>query len=189
MRYSASHKEDTRQRLLHSSGAIAKRGGFATAGVDGLMKAVGLTGGAFYKHFSSKDELFAAVVAHELSHSVRMLAGEKGEFSRDKLERCLQRYLNLSHVQHPDKGCLLPSLGAEIARADVSVRETAEHWLVKLQQAWAEVLGSEQSAWALLSQCVGALVVARMVASEETQQAIIEASRTMIVEVLDRTTS
>ncbi|MCY1274046.1 hypothetical protein D9M68_288870 [compost metagenome] len=186
MRYSSSHKEDTRQRLLHSSGAIAKRGGFATAGVDGLMKAIGLTGGAFYSHFSSKDELFAAVVAHELSHSARMLAGEKGEFSRDKLERCLRRYLDLAHVQHPEKGCVLPSLGAEIARADVAVRETAEHWLLKLQRAWAEVLGSEQDAWALLTQCVGALVLARMVASEETQRAIIEASRGMLAEVLGR---
>ena len=50
MRYSAEHKAQTREKLLHSSGAIAKQGGFASAGVDGLMKAIGLTGGAFYSH-------------------------------------------------------------------------------------------------------------------------------------------
>ena len=49
-------------KLLASSGALAKRGGFSATGVDGLMKAIGLTGGAFYGHFASKDALFAAIV-------------------------------------------------------------------------------------------------------------------------------
>ena len=66
MRYSAEHKAQTREKLLLSSGALAKRGGFAGTGVDGLMKAIGLTGGAFYGHFSSKDELVAAIVDPQL---------------------------------------------------------------------------------------------------------------------------
>lgn len=33
------------------------------------MKAIGLTGGAFYNHFPSKDELFTEVVRQELSNS------------------------------------------------------------------------------------------------------------------------
>lgn len=45
MRYSNEHKQQTRERLLASSGALAKRGGFASTGVAGLMKAIGLTGG------------------------------------------------------------------------------------------------------------------------------------------------
>ena len=53
MRYSSEHKAMTREKLLHSSGAIAKQGGFSAAGVDSLMKAIGLTGGAFYSHFPS----------------------------------------------------------------------------------------------------------------------------------------
>ena len=47
MRYSNEHKQQTRERLLSSSGALAKRGGFSSTGVAGLMKAIGLTGGAF----------------------------------------------------------------------------------------------------------------------------------------------
>ena len=65
MRYSAEHKTQTRDKLLASSGALAKRGGFSATGVDGLMKAIGLTGGAFYGHFASKDALFAAIVERE----------------------------------------------------------------------------------------------------------------------------
>ena len=43
MRYSAEHKAETRERLLASSGAIAKQQGFAVTGVDTLMKTIGLT--------------------------------------------------------------------------------------------------------------------------------------------------
>ena len=178
MRYSAEHKAQTREKLLASSGALAKRGGFASTGVDGLMKAIGLTGGAFYGHFSSKDELFAAIVERELSHSLELLGSE--EASRDKLQRCLDLYLSMQHVEQPDSGCAIPSLGAEIARADHSVRELAEHWLIRLQQAWAKELADPQLAWAILAQCVGALVVARMLASRESQADVLHSSRTLI---------
>ena len=183
MRYSPEHKAQTREKLLHSSGAIAKQGGFAAAGVDSLMKAIGLTGGAFYSHFPSKDDLFSAIVERELSHSAARL-GDSAEVSRAKLQRCLERYLNMAHVQHPDSGCAIPTLGAEIARADIRVREQAEHWLVRLQQAWTEVLGSGELAWAILAQCVGALVVARMLATPDVQEEVLQASRRLLASSL-----
>lgn len=175
MRYSASHKQQTRQRLVESSGAIAKRGGFATTGVDGLMKAIGLTGGAFYGHFPSKNDLFTEVVRRELSQSP--ILAREGVLDRQRLERCLDGYLSLAHLHNPEAGCAIPALGAEIARAHVQVREEAEHWLCTLQQAWASALGDDQKAWALIAQCVGALVVARMLASEDLQREVLEASR------------
>ena len=44
MRYSPGHKSETRERLLQSSALSAKKSGFSTVGVDGLMKAIGLSG-------------------------------------------------------------------------------------------------------------------------------------------------
>ena len=183
MRYSAEHKAQTREKLLNSSGALAKHGGFSATGVNDLMKAIGLTGGAFYGHFASKDELFSAIVERELSHSVERLG--KGGASRDKLRRCLDLYLSMAHVEQPDSGCALPTLGAEIARADVAVREQAEHWLLKLQQAWAEVLDDPQLALAILAQCIGALVLARMLASAERQEEVLGSCRALLAQVLD----
>ena len=80
----------------------------------------------------------------------------------------------------PDNGCALPTLGAEITRADLAVRETAEHGLVRLQQAWGEVLGDPQLAWAVLAQCVGALLVARMLATPQRQEEVLNASRRLL---------
>ena len=175
MRYSANHKMETREKLLESSSHSAKSAGFATVGVDGLMKAIGLSGGAFYSHFSSKDELFGAIVERELSQSLERLSGN-GELSRARLERCLKHYLSMSHVEQAADGCALPALGAEIARADIEVRQQAEQWICRLHENWASILESDTLAWAILSQCVGALVVARMLVNPQIQQQVLQSS-------------
>lgn len=187
MRYSVSHKAETREKLIESSGAIAKQGGFSTASVDALMRAIGLTGGAFYSHFPSKDDLFGAIVERELGSSLARLAraGDgPGEPTR-KLRECLQHYLNLAHVNCPESGCALPALGAEIARADASVRENAEHWMRELQQGWARILQSDELAWAFLAQCVGALVVARMLVSPAAQEQVLAGSKALLFTQLE----
>ncbi|TNB85251.1 TetR/AcrR family transcriptional regulator [Pseudomonas sp. Fig-3] len=175
MRYSANHKLETREKLLASSAMSAKKSGFSTVGVDGLMKAIGLSGGAFYSHFSSKDELFKTIVERELAQSLERLSGEN-VLDSQKLERCLKQYLSMSHVEQPEAGCALPVLGAEIARSDVQVREAAQTWICRLHESWARILGSESLSWAILSQCVGALVVARMLATPEIQRDVLKSS-------------
>jgi hypothetical protein len=67
-------------------------------------------------------------------------------------------------------------LGAEIARSDVLVREEAQVWICRLQESWAKILQSDSLAWAILSQCVGALVVARMLASTDIQRTVLQSS-------------
>lgn len=183
MRYSAEHKAETREKLLASSGAIAKQGGFATTGVDALMKAIGLSGAAFYSHFDSKDALFAALLERELSNSLARLGASDG--GRDKLKRCLAAYLSLAHVEQPQQGCALPALGAEIARADLAVRQRVEDWIVQLQQAWAEILGDPQLAWAILAQCLGAVLLARMLAGGEARQQVLDASLNLLERTLE----
>lgn len=183
MRYSAGHKLETREKLLQSSALSAKRSGFSTVGVDGLMKAIGLSGAAFYSHFSSKDALFAAIVERELGQSLDRLGGQ-GEQDRERLERCLKQYLSMAHVEQPESGCALPTLGAEIARSDELVREQAELWICRLQTNWAQILQSDSLAWAILSQCVGALVVARMLVTPDIQRAVLKSSHEEIAHQL-----
>ncbi|MHC3823687.1 MULTISPECIES: TetR/AcrR family transcriptional regulator [Pseudomonas] len=175
MRYSAGHKLETREKLLNSSALSAKRSGFSTVGVDGLMKAIGLSGAAFYSHFSSKNELFTAIVERELCQSLERLGGQ-GAQDRERLERCLKQYLSMAHVEQPESGCALPTLGAEIARSDDQVREQAELWICRLQASWAQILESDSLAWAILSQCVGALVVARMLVTPDIQRTVLKSS-------------
>src|SRR5579859_4081474 len=103
MRYSSTHKEETRQKLMAASKAIAKRGGFASTGVDALMAGIGLTGGAFYNHFPSKQALFQALVAEEVEKSTEMLAGDESS-PADHIAKCLRNYLSSAHALHPEEG-------------------------------------------------------------------------------------
>jgi TetR/AcrR family transcriptional regulator, transcriptional repressor for nem operon len=180
MRYAKSHKEETREKLLESSRAIAKKDGFSSTGVDALMSAIGLTGGAFYSHFGSKGELFAALVEREVDNSSSMLAGSAAA-PPDHVAKCLRGYLSSAHALHPETGCVLPALGAEIARSEPVVRATVERSLKKLHKSWSRRLqGDDDAGWAVMAQCIGALLMARMVESQRTRQEILASTRRSI---------
>lgn len=180
MRYSATHKQETREKLLDSSREIAKKGGFDATGVDALMSAIGLTGGAFYSHFASKGELFAAMIEREVAHSSEMLAGDE-ESQPDHVAKSIRGYLSTYHVQHPEVGCGLTTLGPEIARSSPQVRATVEKSVKKLQRSWSDRMdGDGDAAWSLIAQCIGTIVLARVVESERTRQEILASSRRFI---------
>jgi AcrR family transcriptional regulator len=179
MRYPAGHKTETRAKLLASSRAIAKQGGFEATGVDALMAAVGLSGGAFYSHFNSKQALFEALVEEELANSRSLLAGDP-RTPPEQVAKHLRGYLSSAHALNPQQGCALPSLGAEIARASPELRAKVEQQLKALQAGWRERLGDGDAAWALLAQCVGALMLARVVHGEKTRKDILAAGRRQV---------
>lgn len=176
MRYPSTHKEEVREKLVNSSRAIAKRGGFDSTGVDALMGAIGLTGGAFYAHFPSKRALFTAVIDEEVKNSTEMLAGDE-ESPGDHVAKRIRSYLSTYHALNPEEGCVLPTLGPEIARAAPEVREAVERGLKQTQKSWSARIGDPDAAWALIAQCVGALVLARAVESDATRKEILASSR------------
>lgn len=183
MRYSSSHKEETRRKLIESSRAIAKEDGFASTGVDALMASIGLTGGAFYNHFPSKQALFEALVAEEASNSADRLAVDEGAPDGDLAKR-LRSYLSTYHALHPESGCALPTLGPEIARATPVARSEVEKSLKRIQKSWSTDMDDAGAAWAVMAQCVGALLLARTVETERTRKEILASSRRFLGEAL-----
>ena len=65
-RYGKEQKEATRRRIVESAGRRFKRDGIDSSGIATLMADAGLTNGAFYAHFASKDELIATAVGDQL---------------------------------------------------------------------------------------------------------------------------
>lgn len=179
MRYSNTRKQETRTKLLASSKAIAKRGGFESTGIDALMSAIGLTGGAFYSHFPSKQALFEELIREELENSSQMLAGDVLS-PPDHVAKRLRGYLSSFHAANPESGCALPTLGAEIARSGPEVRKAVEKSLKHTQKNWSDRIDDPDAAWALIAQCVGALTLARAVESEKTRKEILAACRRYI---------
>lgn len=182
MRYSSEHKAATRQHLLETAGALAKEKGFGTTGVDALMAAAGLTAGAFYAHFGSKAEMLQALVRHEMERSLAVFGGQ----AEQSMAAAVASYLSLSHVEHPERGCVLPALAAEVARADTAVQETFEQQLLAMKDRFSAQLGDEQQAWSALAQMVGAVLLARAMHSRSSRKAVLDGARESI---LGRTTA
>lgn len=175
MRYSKSHKEDTRRKLLDSSRALVKKGGFDSTGVEALMSAIGLTPGAFYSHFPSKQALLQEVIREEMEHSLSMLKSPLDAGS--PLSEGVKAYLSMPHAEHPEAGCVLPALGSELARIPAGVKSIIEDGLKDMHAVWNEELDDEDAAWAVIAQCVGAVILARSVKSEATRGEILRANR------------
>ncbi|GGC82813.1 TetR/AcrR family transcriptional regulator [Undibacterium terreum] len=187
MRYSPEHKSTKRKHLLAVAGAESKKKGFAAVGVDGLMQAAGVTSGAFYSHFSSKNELFKALIEMELQDSMQMLVGNPHQDLAAWLDHESDRYLTMSHVRHPEAGCALPALGAEIARADDSVKQIYQQQMLEARDMLASRLGDNTAAWGFMAQCVGALLLARAMPDEDMQQEIIQAGRQFLQRAITET--
>src|SRR5262249_79597 len=62
MPYAPEHKRDTREKILESARRLFNRKGYSGVSIEEIMSHAGLTHGGFYRHFSGKDELYAAAV-------------------------------------------------------------------------------------------------------------------------------
>ena len=69
MRVSREQMAENRERILDTAATLFRERGFDRVGVADVMKAVGLTHGGFYGHFSSKDDLVAQALGRAFVHS------------------------------------------------------------------------------------------------------------------------
>jgi TetR/AcrR family transcriptional repressor of nem operon len=120
-RYGSEHKEATRRRIVETAGRRLKRDGIDRPGIATLMADAGLTNGAFYAHFASKDDLVASVVEEEL----RLQAAGFGALDTGLagVEQLVRAYLSPEHRDHPEAGCPSAALLDEIGRSDELIRQ------------------------------------------------------------------
>ena len=174
MRYPEHHKSASRQRLVAQCGGHAKRHGFDQSGVAALAGAAGVTTGALYKHFENKSDLLVALITAELARTAQVYQNIATADSA-QLARALADYLSLAHVRHPEQGCPLPSLTAEVARAGAAVQAAYQTGLLAVHAQLGRLTGSADSAWALMAQNVGAVMLARALPDENLQQTLLVA--------------
>src|SRR3569623_1400476 len=95
MRYGKDLKQATRQRILEAAGRRFKQDGIDGAGVATVMSDAGLTNGAFYAHFASKEDLVAHVLADQLRAQRQSLDAQSSD--RAGLESLIRAYLSPEH--------------------------------------------------------------------------------------------
>lgn len=120
MRYEKDHKEQTRQRIVETAARRFREHGIEAEGVKSLMSAAGLTNGAFYNHFDSKEDLAREAVTAAMNERVGRLRFwiDSGE----GLAGMIRSYFSPGHRDNPGRGCPAAILSAEVARHSDVVR-------------------------------------------------------------------
>ncbi len=177
-RYSEQHKQETRRRILDSAGRRLKRDGIDGSGIATLMSDADLTNGAFYAHFSSKEDLVAATVAEQISGQRAALA-EVGP-GRDGLEQMVRSYLSKEHRDDPGNGCPSAALLDEIGRSADSVRGAYTDGMVAMiddlaaRLAPKDLKSARVRVFAVFAAMVGTLQLARALTDRELSDAVLE---------------
>ncbi|GJH35953.1 TetR/AcrR family transcriptional regulator [Paraburkholderia hospita] len=178
MRFEKGHKAVTRQHILEVASKCFRREGVSAAGISGIMGKAGLTNGAFYLHFESKEALVREAVGSALAERQQNLE-EKVQAGVD-LEGVIRSYLNQAHREDPACGCPSAALLPEIARQSVPTRQTYEDGLQSFVSTLAALLAEADSAaagrraTAIFALMVGTLQFARAVPDVARAEQILE---------------
>ncbi|MET3654651.1 TetR/AcrR family transcriptional regulator [Dyella japonica] len=178
MRYEKGQKATTRRQILETASRCFRRDGVSAAGIAGIMSEAGLTNGAFYTHFASKEELVRDALAEALDGQQRRL--EEDLHAGLSLEAVIRGYLNPDHLKAPEIGCPSAALLPEIARQPQPTREAYEQGLSRYVSLLAGQLENPDSAaahrraTAIFALMVGTLEFARAVADTSRAEKILE---------------
>ena len=121
MRYSKDHKQATRQRIVEAAARRFKQDGIDSAGVATVMSDAGLTNGAFYAHFTSKEDLVANVLVDQLRAQRHSFDAQPS--GRAGLEAIIRSYLSPEHRDQCADGCPSAALLDEIGRRPAATRQ------------------------------------------------------------------
>lgn len=180
MRYPPDHKERARARLIEASGRQFRQHGFGGIGVDGLAREAGVTSGAFYGHFKSKDDAFEAALKtglDELEAAIRGLQDARGACW---LEAFVDLYLEQKRTCELGASCALQSLTPEVQRSDEATKTVFEERFDRIVAAIAQGLEGRDRpgrARALLAVLTGAVTLARACRSPKTGEQIAKGAK------------
>jgi TetR/AcrR family transcriptional repressor of nem operon len=165
-----------RAALLAAASRLFREHGFAGISIAEIAAAAGLTHGAFYTHFASKEALCAEVVEQAIGETVARVKSMPNRRAR------VESYLSAGHAEHRADGCPLAALSGDVARQRRKVRAAFSRAFDRLIDA----LAAEEPAGAApardraivgMATRLGALVLARAVGDTKLRDEILTAAK------------
>jgi TetR/AcrR family transcriptional regulator, transcriptional repressor for nem operon len=167
VRYPADHKARARDALLRAGARSLKTSGFNGVGVDGLAAAAGVTSGAFYSNFPSKQAMLEAIIDSGVGEPFLSDTDSATRTEgRARLTDFIQEYISADHSLDPAEGCVMPALSADVSRAEPPVKDAYQRKMTALVSRIAELLDGDESdrqrrAWSIVALMVGSIVISR----------------------------
>jgi TetR/AcrR family transcriptional regulator, transcriptional repressor for nem operon len=169
MPYSPKQKRDTREKILESARRLFNRKGLSGVSIEEIMNDAGLTHGGFYRHFSSKDELYAAAVRQFLCKRTPAAWQKRrgpSAVTKPRAQRIVDAYFSREHLDDRDGCCPLIGMASDVQRGGEAVKAAYQEVVEQLVKVFEDHLNEPQArkrALALVALCVGGMVLARNV--------------------------
>lgn len=180
----AAAKAETHERIVSVASRAIRRSGYAGTGVADIMKEAGLTHGAFYAHFASREAMLAEAAQHACAESAALVAAAAaGSPPGESLAAMLAAYLSTAHLEQIEAGCPLAALAGETSRQAPDVRRVTTRHVKAMIDLVARELpdwgqpGAHERALVTLATMVGSLVLARAVDEPALSGALFDAAR------------
>jgi TetR/AcrR family transcriptional repressor of nem operon len=183
MRVTREQAAQNRERVLDAAAKLFRERGFSGVGVAELMQAAGLTHGAFYGQFESKEDLMAQACARAFEGSLERWRKAAARSPDDPLSAVVASYVTTAHRDEPGDGCVMAALGAEAAREGPAMRRVITEGTKSLLDVLSGLAPGQtkaekrQRAAAILAGMVGALVLARALDDEAVSKEVLRAVR------------
>lgn len=153
--------------------------GFGGVSVADIMNDAGLTHGAFYGQFSSKEQLMAEASAHAVQATLHHWQNLVSSGAGDELGAVVADYLSATHRDRPGLGCAIAALGSEAIREGRSVRVAMTGGVRGIVDALALLLPGRSAklkrerSITMFATMLGGLVMARLVDDKELSDQIL----------------
>ena len=172
MRYPAKETAAKHERILKEASRLFRKRGFENVTVGEVMKGAGLTHGAFYAHFGSKQELQEAAVAY----GQRLTASRTQSYGATKKGKraYADRYLSPRHRDNPGDGCTMAALAQEVARSTPELKAAFERGFEEILSAGG---GDRKEAIFQSAALIGGIVLARAVQNDQLSDEILKSVR------------
>jgi TetR/AcrR family transcriptional repressor of nem operon len=168
MKVSKEKSAENRAALLLAAGRLFRERGIDGVGVAEICQQAGLTHGALYAQFPSKEALAAEALADGLAHSQAWLTAPI-DGRAPALSDFLGLYLSSQARDNIAEGCAMAASASEIGRQGEAVSATFTDGFAKLSGAVERMLGGSaterrQRALAIVAAMMGGIAAARATA-------------------------
>jgi TetR/AcrR family transcriptional repressor of nem operon len=179
----SSIKEASHERIVGAAARAIRRSGYNGTGVADIMKEAGLTHGAFYAHFESREAMLAEAADRAGAESNSLAASVIAAVPSDQaLQALMQVYLSKEHLESIETGCPISALGSEMPRQSPEVRLAATRRIKEMIDLVARQLpdwgqpSAHERALVTVATMVGTLILARAVNDPTLSDALCNAS-------------
>jgi TetR/AcrR family transcriptional repressor of nem operon len=186
MRSSREQAEKNRQGVIDTASQLFRERGFDGIGVIELMGAAGMTKGAFYKQFDSKEDLTAQASRRSMEMATGRWVAAVDKHPDAPLEAVIDMYLSREHRDEKAEGCPLVALGADAARQGPDVKASFEEGVTAHLSSLRKLIPAmrndknEDKEKVVLALMVGALTLSRMVNDESLSRSFLDAAAAQI---------